>query len=215
MTRVAALALVMLASTFGAVRASAQDRTSALDARLDPATRTHVKRAIAAARADSLPIAPLVNKALEGASKGAPGLRILAAVQMLAGHLGVARRALGTDASEPEIVIGADALRAGASPETLRHLRRAAGTRSLIVPLTVLSALVGRGVPVDTAAVVVRALAGRHASDQDFLDLQRAVERDVGAGMAPGTAAAVRATVGRPANIPVHNGRPGRSPSRP
>jgi hypothetical protein len=209
------VAAIVLASASSALRVAAQDATSLLDARLDPTIRTQVERVIGKARADSLPVGPLVNKALEGTSKGAPPPRVLAAVQALAGHLGAARRALGVGVTEPEIVIGAEALRAGARPETLHGLRAAAGARPLTVPLTVLSALVGRGVPVDTAVAVVTALARRHVGDRDFLDLQHAVERDIGAGMPPGAAASIRATAGPPANVPARDGRPGRPPSRP
>lgn len=209
-----AVAAALLISLLGAVGASAQDETSSLDTRLDPATRAQVERVIAAARDAGLPTTPLVNKALEGSSKGAPGPRVLAAVEALAEQLGAARQALGPTAIEPEIVTGASALRAGAEPETLRELRAAAGTRALTVPLTMLSALVGRGVPVHTAVTVVTDLARRAVPDREFVDVQRAIERDIGAGMAPGAAAAGRARGGPPANVPARQGPRGRPPSR-
>src|SRR5437870_2517243 len=116
--------------------------------------------AIDPARAAGLPTEPLVQRALEGATKGAPGPLIVSAVQRLAADLGRAREALGPGTTPPELEAGAAALRAGAGPAVLTQLRRAR-RQTIAVPLAVLTDLVASGVPVDSAAAAVLALAAR------------------------------------------------------
>ena len=164
-----------------------------LDGRLDSATRQAVQRAIDGARRDGLPTEPLVSKALEGATKHAPGARIAAVVQALAVALRDARSALGERASENEIVAGAAALQAGMRPGSLTRLRAARPNRPLTMPLVVLADLVTRGVPVDTASAAVLTLSQHGASDTDFIVLRRDVERDIIAGAPPAAAATLRA----------------------
>src|SRR5439155_685078 len=77
-----------LAAAFVATAAAAQDPRLG---RLDPGTRPLVAVAIDSARAAGLPTEPLVQRALEGATKGAPGPLIVSAVQRLAADLGRAR----------------------------------------------------------------------------------------------------------------------------
>jgi hypothetical protein len=174
-----------------------------LDARLDAATRAALAPVLDSARAAGLPVEPLVDKALEGASKRAPGPRIVLAVRTLRADLDAARAALGAGSSEPEIVAGVSALRAGVRPSALQQLRESRPGRPLTIPLAVLADLIARGVPVDTAAAVVHALERGGAADEDFVTLRRNVERDVRAGALPAVAASVRAhgvpaTVGSP-----------------
>ncbi len=160
-------------------------------ARLDPETRSLVVTVVDSARAVGLPSEPLVQRALEGAAKGAPGTRIIAAVRRLAVDLGVARTALGTRASPPELDAAVAALRAGATPELLTRLRDVRRP-PLTMALAVLADLVASGVPADSASAVVLALAPK-ARDADLVEFRRAVERDISLGAPPGAAAAVRA----------------------
>jgi hypothetical protein len=159
--------------------------------RLDPETRSLVVTVVDSARAAGLPSEPLVQRALEGTTKGAPGTRIIVAVRRLAVDLGVARAALGTRASTPELEAAVAALRAGATPELLTRLRDVRRP-PLTMALSVLADLVASGVPVDSAAAVVLALAPK-ARDADLVEFRRAVERDISLGAPPGAAAAVRA----------------------
>src|SRR5437016_3711798 len=78
-------------------------------ARLDTAARSLVAVAIDSARAAGLPTEPLVQRALEGATKDAPGTLIVSAVQRLAADLGRARAALGASATSPGLEAGAAA----------------------------------------------------------------------------------------------------------
>src|SRR5881296_3775578 len=181
-------------------------------ARLDTATRSLVAVAIDSARAAGLPTEPLVQRALEGATKGAPGPLIVSAVQRLAADLGRARAVLGAGATPPELEAGAAALRAGAGPAVLAQLRRSR-RQTITVPLAVLTDLVASGVPVDSAAAAVLALAAR-ARDADLVEFRRAVERDIALG-APPTAATAAAAAAADARISQLNAgarenRPGR-----
>ncbi len=164
-----ALALLLLLAGTGA--AAAQD--SRLAARLDPPTRDSVESLVQATRGEGLPVEPLIQKALEGASKGAGGPRIVAAVRALAGHLKEARAALGPQSTEAELVAGAAALRAGVSPGSLRELRGARSTREVAVPLGVLADMVAGGVAPDEAYRSVIRLARAGADDADFVRLER------------------------------------------
>src|SRR5437899_5412403 len=170
----------LLGATLIATAAAAQDQR--LD-RLDPGTRPLVAGVLDSARAAGLPTEPPVQRALEGATKGAPGPLIVSAVQRLAADLGRAREALGPGTTPPELEAGAAALRAGAGPAVLAQLRRAR-RQTIAVPLAVLTDLVAGGVPVDSAAAAVLALAPR-ARDADLVEFRRAVERDIALGAPP------------------------------
>jgi hypothetical protein len=153
------------------------------------------------ARAAGLPTEPLVQRALEGTSKRAAGDRVVAAVRRLARDLGTARSALGPVATSAEIDAGAAALYAGARPADLTALRARRPRQSLVVPLGVLADLVATGVPADTAAAAVLALAATTADD-DYLAFRRNVERDIALGAPPAAAAAVRSTAATADAIP-------------
>src|SRR2546425_2398403 len=112
----------LLGATLIATAAAAQDQR--LD-RLDPSVRPLVASVIDSARAIGLPAEPLVQRALEGATKGAPSDRIVAAVRRLVADLGQAREALGPTTTPADLEAGAAALRAGAFPKVLAQLRRA------------------------------------------------------------------------------------------
>ncbi|HEX9292790.1 MAG TPA: hypothetical protein VF873_03805 [Gemmatimonadales bacterium] len=162
--------------------------------RLDPDTRSAVVALMDSARGDGLPVEPLIQRALEGATKSAPGARIIAAVRRLTLDLGTARTALGTDASSPELEAGVAALRAGATPQILTQLRTVRRP-PLTMALSVLADLVASGVPADSAAAAVLTLAPK-ARDADLVEFRRAVEHDIALGAPPGAATSVRINPG-------------------
>ncbi|HET7564691.1 MAG TPA: hypothetical protein VFJ96_06835 [Gemmatimonadaceae bacterium] len=184
--------LIALAPAFAAAQGDTASLDAQLAARLDASTRSALAPVLDSARIDGLPTRPLIEKALEGASKRATGARIVAAVHALRVDLGAARAALGSTSSEQEIVAGASALRAGVTSTTLGQLRADRPGEPLTVPLGVLADLIARGVPVDTAAAVVASLERSGAPDGDFVALRGNVERDVRAGALPAVAASVR-----------------------
>ena len=111
-------------------------------------------------------------------------------MRRLSGELGVARDALGKTSSPAELDAGASALRAGVRPEDLTLLRQRR-MQSLTVALAALTDLVTGGVPPDSAAAAVLALASL-ARDDQLVDFRRAVERDIALGALPSAATAVR-----------------------
>lgn len=169
----AALGFVML------LPATAAGQDPRLAARLDAATVGPVQALVDSARAAGLPAEPLVQKALEGESKGADRARIVAAVRLLYDGLRTAREQLGPEADDAELAAGASTLRAGATPRQLAELRSLRPDRSLVVPLGVLTDLVAHGVPVDEAWSSVERLARAGASDAQFVEMRQRTERNV------------------------------------
>ncbi len=184
-----------------------QDRR--LDGRLDPTTRRAVLALADSARAAGLPTEPLIQKALEGESKGADGARIVAAVHALLGRLHAARAALGPGASEAELTAGAAALYAGIAPARLERLRKASHGAPLALALVALSDLVQRGVPPDTAAVAIEALTRARSGEAEYRMRRQLVDQDIRTGAAPAAAALERArliTGARPPGVPPDGG---------
>ena len=182
---------MILAALLLATQVAAQDPRLA---RLDPDTRAAVVAIVDSAHGIGLPVEPIIQRALEGATKGAPSARIVAAVRRLTVDLGTARTALGTNAVEAELEAAVAALRAGATPEVLVHLRDVRRP-PLTMALSVLADLVASGVPADSAAAAVLALAPK-ARDADLVEFRRAVERDIALGAPPAAATSVRVNAG-------------------
>lgn len=194
MTRVARTSIALLASLFAAgfaTRAAAQD--SRLAARLDKPTYAAVNAMVDSARRSKLPTAPLVDKALEGAAKGFDGVKITAAVHQTMIRMASAKRVLGSNASADEIKAAAGALDAGVSERDLARLRNLSGKRQITMPLTVLTDLIGRQVPIPTATDVVLQLARSGVKDGDLTLFQRNVRADIDHGADPAAAATTRA----------------------
>ena len=191
-TRLACTLLLALALMPGVLRAQ-QNR---LEGRVDARTRAAVERLADSARAAGLPAEPLVDKALEGAMKGAQPDRIIAAVRALSRRLASARAALGAGIPDAELVAAAGALSVGVDPAALVRLRDATPVGSAATPFVVLADLVSRGVPADTASAALLALASRGADDDAYLALRGDVARAIAAGAPPAIATTVRAAGG-------------------
>jgi hypothetical protein len=162
--------VVLVVMSIGPTVLVAQDPR--LAARLPGGTAQAVQAWADSAIAQGLPAEPVVLKALEGASKGADSALILSAVRSLVHRLAEARRALGPDASDAELVAGAAALRAGAAPDRLADLKALRPREQLTVPLSVLADLLTAGVAGDRAWASVRDMATRGAADADYLALR-------------------------------------------
>src|SRR5881392_1609624 len=124
-----------------------------LSARLDSVTRAQVESLVSRAQDHGIPTEPLVQKALEGSSKGAPGPRIVTAVESTFADLRRARQALGQSAASDEIVA---------------EIRRVSPRGGVAVPLAVFTDLVAGGMAVDAAWRSVSELAERGGDDQAF-----------------------------------------------
>jgi hypothetical protein len=208
--------LIRLAAQIVVFTLVAGTAARAQDARLDrlPAeARAAVSPVIDSARAIGLPAEPLVDRALEGASKNAPASLIVQAVRRLAADMSRARDVLGRTAGQAELEAAVDALRAGAPADVLVRLRDALGLRHLAVPLGVTADLTLLGVPADSAASLVIALA-RSVADSDLLALQRDVERSVALGAAPLAAATQLLGDAAPTGLEAAGGRGPTTPTR-
>lgn len=170
--------------------AAAQDSTS-LPRRLDPVTLAAVRALIDSARADSIPSKPFVDRALEGTAKHVPPARIVLALHQLAVELGEARRLLRVGAPRAaiagdEIVAAADARRRGVPARDVSALRHDVSvSTSLVVPLTVLSDLVQRGIPADQARAVVEQLIAAGVSAQQMADIPTRMDVGLRVGAPP------------------------------
>jgi hypothetical protein len=181
---------LLVGSAFGQVEA--QDPR--IGARLDAPTRKAISALVDSARAQGIPVEPLMEKVYEGMGKGADGPRIVAALRSLTVEMGSAHRALGAVATADEIKAAASAMHAGVPAVELGKMKKQSGLRrSLTLPFTVLADIVSRGVPVQTAANAIRSLVGAGARDKDISDFQRNVSVDIEKGAPPAAAAETRA----------------------
>jgi hypothetical protein len=175
------------------LRLLAQDpRNARLNGKLDVETQASVMRTLDSAQTRGLPIEPLVDKALEGATKHAAGPRIEAAVSMLMQRLEAARDALAPNPGPRDIAAGADALAYGATREALATMRAIRPNESVAVPLGVLTQLVASGVPVARATRVVADLLRRGARDEQLIALNNDVRSFIASGASPQAALDVR-----------------------
>ena len=181
--------------------AGAQDPRAAL--KLDATTSAAIRAVVDSAKAQGIPVEPLMEKMYEGLGKGADGPRIVTAVRSLASEMATAHRALGTVASADEIKAGASAVHAGVPAVELGKMKKQSGLRrSLTLPFTVLADIVSRGVPVGTAANAIRALVGAGAKDKEINEFQRNVKVDIEQGAPPAAAAETRAKGATPSGKP-------------
>lgn len=162
-------------------------------ARLEPNVRYRIELLVDSARIYDLPTAPLVSKALEGAAKRADSRAVIVEVTKVLRSLRDARVALGNTVTDDELAAAAGAIRVGITQTELATLARSRQEKVMTVPLVVLTDLVTRGVPRDTASTTIFQLFQRGADDGDFLGLWRGVERDIVSGTDPGQALLNRA----------------------
>ena len=87
----------------GAAIAQAGAQDPRIGTRLDAPSRAAITALVDSARAQGLPVEPLMEKVYEGMGKGADGPRIVAAVRSLTLEMASAHRALGTIATADEI----------------------------------------------------------------------------------------------------------------
>jgi len=156
-----------------------------LRARLRPELAADVIDVVRSAAAQGLPTAPLVARALEGASRQADDAAILDAVRRHAAGLAAARRVLGSSARAAELDAGAGALMAGVPEDSLASLKRARPSGSLVIPLIVLSDFVARGVPVASASNTVLAATRAGAADPALLRMRERIHERILRGEAP------------------------------
>lgn len=208
--RIAGLAVTLVAGTVLARGLAAQDVAARLQSRVAPPVRQAVQQIAADAAGRGLPVEPLVEKAIEGAAKGVPSDRVIAAVRAVAARLGEAADALrdaAIAAPDADVVEGgADALNAGLSAGQVRDL--ALASRPPYDPaltLRVAATLAALGVPPKETVTLVVGMISAGRSPGDLLGLPGQVQAGMAGGASPAQAAAglARAAGGTP---------PGRTP---
>jgi hypothetical protein len=181
---VAAFALALVAVGGGPVSAQAARLDSALSAALGPT--------LDAARTDGLPETPLLAKAQEGVLKRAPRERIVGAVAALADRMRAARAELAPNATDHEIIAGAEALAVGISGQVLRTVRLHRPRGMAAMPLEVMAHLAWRGVRPDQAADAITRMVAGGATTAQLVALDASVRQDVESGVAPPVALSTR-----------------------
>jgi len=184
------LAVLLVGSAFRSTEA--QDPR--LSNRLDAPTRKALSAIVDSARAQGIPVEPLMEKVYQGLAMGADGTRIVVAVRSLTFEMGNAHRVLGAVATTDELKAAASAVHAGVPAVELGKMKKQSGLRrSLTLPFTVLADIVSRGVPVAAATNAIKSLVGAGAKDKDISDFQRNVSVDIEKGAQPAAAAETRA----------------------
>jgi hypothetical protein len=159
---------------------------------VDPRTIPELATEFSRASKLGLPDSALVLKAREGFLKQASPKVIRDAIHALADRMVVARDALTPVRSPAELAAGADALKIGVSPRTLKLMREAQKTRSIEIPIGVLTSLVSRGVPLSQAAAAVEHMLQHNVTETAMMAVADNVQSDLSAGVAPSVALDLR-----------------------
>jgi hypothetical protein len=154
--------------------------------RFDSLTALSLRSLLEIAVENNLSTKPLINLALQGAARKASGPRILQIVREHSAAMMQAREALGPTSTVDEIDAGAAALRANVDARALTAIRETRANGTAVVPLTVLTDIVIRGVPQVAARNAVTTIARMPASDDALQGLQVTVAKNAvrGPGMA-------------------------------
>ncbi len=184
------LLVAALLGPFAATTLVAQGR-ALLEQRLDAQMLAALRPILDSARGDSLPAQALEDKALEGAAKHVPAMRIVAAVRQLAAELRDVRELLrsaapGAVLSDGETIAAADARHRGAPATELATLRRhAPSTTGLVVAFAVLGDLVQRGIPADQARGVIEQLLAAGVPASQIADVPSRMDVGLRLGAPP------------------------------
>jgi hypothetical protein len=189
------LAASILILGAGGGLAAQGDVSARLAGRVPPAIAAGVSALADSARARGLPVAPLVDKALEGAVKGVPADRILPAVHTVLDQLAAAasavRRAGDVAPGDDAVEAGAFALAAGLTPGDVGEIARSANrSHPTAVALQVAGALAALGVPRAETVGLVRASIRSGRPLGDFVSLPGQVQTAMARGAPPAAAAA-------------------------
>ncbi|NIR42823.1 MAG: hypothetical protein GWN99_03015 [Gemmatimonadetes bacterium] len=173
---------------FPAGLAAQEARLDRVRERLPAETVNRIEVILAEARSADIPTDPLLDKALEGAAKGVPAERIVAALSAYTALLIEARGLVGPERDIGELVAATDAVRRGVSEAAIASLANE-HEGDISVPLVVLGDLVAVEVPVDRARQVVKDALARGASPDELLAIPAAVRGLVRQGRTPEDAA--------------------------
>jgi hypothetical protein len=167
-------------------------RDTRLQERLNGKLREAVTAIVDSASRANLPTEPLIQKALEGAAKGASDGTIIAAVSRMSQDLQRARRALGPGFSSDDVKAAMHAIKAGVDIKQLERLRAARSGQRIATAIDVIVYLGALRVDPDTAANVIVGLVLAQATDDQLLALKDDIVRDLAAGTPAASAMTVR-----------------------
>lgn len=141
------------------------------------------------AERDGIPSRLVVDKALEGAAKGASPEQVISALSDYVDQLRAARRLVGAEVRPDVLVSAVEALRRGASREDVRTL--AAGRPpDLAMALLVLGDLAEEGAPGPAARSLIQTAVQEGWRGDRLLSLSAAVRRLLREGASPAEAVA-------------------------
>lgn len=188
------LAAVVVIGVVGALLTShpLAGQQVSLEYRFSGETLNQLNQQVEAAEAAGLPTDPLVQKALEGWSKGASDAQVVAAVRALRGRLTIAVSVLGSDAEGAAVVAAAAALYLGMDSTSLSLVAGQVAPSTLPIALIVIGDLVKRGVPPAKAEEAILSLARIGADISTLRRFRQQVETDIRTGAIPGTATDLR-----------------------
>jgi hypothetical protein len=200
------------------VLAAQQNTTDRLRAVLPADQADKVIAIVTDATNRGLPGQAIADRALETVAKSRSGADAVAAAQALATDLAGARDALSSAGRTPdasEIEAGATAKGLGVDGATIGALASSAPSgRSLTVPLTVIGALVDRGLPSHDALQSVLDRLTARASDAQLAEMPGEAGRLIAAGYRPSDVGRALGA-GRPSGLPANGGRAGARPTTP
>jgi hypothetical protein len=192
-TRLAVLLVLLALLGLRAPSVEAQrmsgEPVSQLTANFDAANARTIQQLVDSLASVGVPSQILVDKAVEGARRGAPPDRVLSVLRSYAGHLKTAQAVLGSGKRNDVYQAAANALLAGVSVRVLHDLQSLRPASMLVLPLVVVTDLTLRGVPEDSAAAYVIRLLVADARDSDLTELQQSVAQGIIAGTRPAAAA--------------------------
>ena len=159
--------------------ARAQDADAArLEDVLPAEHAARVRQMAMEARDAGVPPGLVIRKAVEGAAKGYPPERIVAALEGYSARLREATGLVGRDQRPEAVAAAAEALRRGVPANAIRGVaEHNRDGRSMAVPLIVLSDLTEAGVPADNALEMVNSAIDRGARGDQMLAMSAAVRR--------------------------------------
>lgn len=189
MIRRALLSLALLVGV-GSRPSAAQD--SASIAGLDRETAAQVARIVESTRSRGLPVDPILSKVRFAVVVHAPAARIVATARAVAGRLEMARVVVAPHGAPGDIAAGEDALSFNVPRDVVRKVVLASPSRSVAVPIGVLTQLVVSGVPASKAGDIVTELIKRGATTTQLVALGNDVNADVQSGARPVESADIR-----------------------
>ena len=168
------LAAVLAAGSANAVLG--QDQVTRIREAYSPDAAAQIEAVVEAAGRNGVPVAPLYDKALEGAAKRVPVARVMPALREYSGRMERAQGLLSGTREVAWLVAGADALRRGVAADALTSIGRDAGARTPMA-LVVMGDLVEAGVPAGRAMEVMQEALVRTTGEEGLLDVPTALRR--------------------------------------